>query len=212
MHARTPHPGAAPAVGAEPLLLPDAASPSRTRLILSKSEDPAFRRMWIRRIRDHDGDEGGEAGLELWLQLADGVGLDREEVAQLPLGPSRRALRVRRLRGAGARAQPGRGGGLVADGVLRPRSHVQARAGLGEALSLGEPGDCWQYFRSRVPRARRDSEEAIDFVIRHATTYEHAGALRGGPHPQDGDPLAPAGLHVRRLHRPGLGPTGPPAT
>jgi pyrroloquinoline-quinone synthase len=26
------------------------------------------------------------------------------------------------------------------------------------------------YFRSRVPRARRDSEEAIDFVMRHATT------------------------------------------
>jgi pyrroloquinoline-quinone synthase len=28
------------------------------------------------------------------------------------------------------------------------------------------------YFRSRVPRARRDSEEAIDFVHRHAATYE----------------------------------------
>jgi pyrroloquinoline-quinone synthase len=27
------------------------------------------------------------------------------------------------------------------------------------------------YFRSRVPRARRDSEEAIDFVVRHADTY-----------------------------------------
>ena len=28
------------------------------------------------------------------------------------------------------------------------------------------------YFRSRVPRARRDSEEAIEFVVRQATTYE----------------------------------------
>ena len=28
------------------------------------------------------------------------------------------------------------------------------------------------YFRSRVPRARRDSLEAIDYVIEHATTYE----------------------------------------
>src|SRR5262249_56092813 len=50
-------------------------------VMVSKSDDPAFRRMWIRRIRDHDGDEGGEAGLELWLRLADGVGLNREEVA-----------------------------------------------------------------------------------------------------------------------------------
>src|SRR5438552_16845563 len=56
--------------------------PIKDAVILSKSEDPAFRRMWIRRIRDHDGDEaGGEAGLDLWLRLADGVGLDREEVA-----------------------------------------------------------------------------------------------------------------------------------
>jgi len=29
-----------------------------------------------------------------------------------------------------------------------------------------------EYFRSRVPRARRDSEEAIEFVIANARTYE----------------------------------------
>jgi pyrroloquinoline-quinone synthase len=28
------------------------------------------------------------------------------------------------------------------------------------------------YFRGRVTRARQDSEEAIDFAVRHATTYE----------------------------------------
>src|SRR5215470_9146215 len=57
--------------------------PIKDALILSKSEDPTFRRMWIRRIRDHDGDEdgAGEAGLDLWLRLAEGVGLDRSEVA-----------------------------------------------------------------------------------------------------------------------------------
>jgi pyrroloquinoline-quinone synthase len=55
--------------------------PIKDALILAKSEDPDFRRMWIRRIRDHDGDEPGEGGLELWLRLAEGVGLDREEVA-----------------------------------------------------------------------------------------------------------------------------------
>ena len=61
--------------------------PIKDAIILSKSEDPAFRRMWIRRIRDHDGDEGGEAGLELWLRLADGVGLDRDhEVGQPTVG------------------------------------------------------------------------------------------------------------------------------
>jgi pyrroloquinoline-quinone synthase len=32
--------------------------------------------------------------------------------------------------------------------------------------------DMLAYFRSRVPRARRDSEEAVGFVVRHATTYD----------------------------------------
>src|SRR5262245_12209097 len=51
--------------------------PIKDAIIVSKSEDPAFRRMWIHRVADHDGE--GE-GLELWLKLAEGVGLDREEV------------------------------------------------------------------------------------------------------------------------------------
>ncbi len=33
--------------------------PIKDALILSKSEDPAFRRAWIRRIHDHDGDHAG---------------------------------------------------------------------------------------------------------------------------------------------------------
>ena len=41
--------------------------PIKDAIILSKSEDPAFRRMWGRRIQDHDAEDGG---LELWLRLA----------------------------------------------------------------------------------------------------------------------------------------------
>src|SRR5262249_7988388 len=54
--------------------------PIKDALILSKSEDPAFRRAWVRRIHDHDGDGPGEGGLALWLKLAEGVGLERSEV------------------------------------------------------------------------------------------------------------------------------------
>ncbi len=57
--------------------------PIKDGLILTKAEDRDFRRGWIRRIHDHDGDEAREGGLELWLRLADAVGLDREEVASL---------------------------------------------------------------------------------------------------------------------------------
>src|SRR6185436_20578982 len=40
--------------------------PIKDALILSKSDDPAFRRLWIRRIHDHDGTDGDEGGLVRW--------------------------------------------------------------------------------------------------------------------------------------------------
>src|SRR5581483_11443421 len=55
--------------------------PIKDALILSKSEDPAFRRAWIHRLHDHDGTGDIEGGLAMWLRLAVGVGLDPEEVA-----------------------------------------------------------------------------------------------------------------------------------
>ncbi|HXU60761.1 MAG TPA: pyrroloquinoline-quinone synthase PqqC, partial [Polyangia bacterium] len=55
--------------------------PIKDALIVSKSEDPAFRRAWIRRVHDHDGDAPETGGLALWLRLAEAVGLDRDEVA-----------------------------------------------------------------------------------------------------------------------------------
>src|SRR5438034_8176714 len=33
--------------------------PIKDAIILSKSEDPAFRRMWVHRIQDHDAEDGG---------------------------------------------------------------------------------------------------------------------------------------------------------
>jgi pyrroloquinoline-quinone synthase len=57
--------------------------PIKDGLILAKSTDPAFRRAWVRRIHDHDGVREGTGGLELWLRLAEAVGLERAEVAGL---------------------------------------------------------------------------------------------------------------------------------
>jgi pyrroloquinoline-quinone synthase len=145
--------------------------PIKDAVILSKAEDPAFRRMWIRRILEQDGTAAGEGGLELWLRLAEGVGLDREEVA--------------RCRGVlpGVR--------FACDAyveLVRSRSLVEVVASsLTEcfapdlmttrvlAWELHYPwvrSETLEYFRSRVPRAQRDSDDAIEFVVAHATSYE----------------------------------------
>ncbi|HEY2517989.1 MAG TPA: pyrroloquinoline-quinone synthase PqqC [Polyangiaceae bacterium] len=145
--------------------------PIKDAIILSKSEDPAFRRAWIRRIQDHDGREEGEGGLALWLRLAQGVGLDPAEVKSCV-----RVLPAVRF---------------ACDGyvqLVRERSLVEAVASslteffspdiMTQRLAAWEKHYPWvdpgvqEYFRSRVPRARTDSGEALAFVMEHATTRE----------------------------------------
>src|SRR5881296_1390714 len=48
--------------------------PIKDALIMSKSEDSHFRRIWLRRIQDQDGQHEGQVGLASWLELARGVG------------------------------------------------------------------------------------------------------------------------------------------
>ena len=54
--------------------------PIKDSLLLAKSDDPAFRRTWRKRILDHDGDKDGYGGVEKWIQLAEATGLKREQV------------------------------------------------------------------------------------------------------------------------------------
>lgn len=54
--------------------------PIKDSLLLAKSDDPAFRRIWRKRILDHDGDTDGYGGIEKWIQLAEASGLKREQV------------------------------------------------------------------------------------------------------------------------------------
>jgi pyrroloquinoline-quinone synthase len=147
--------------------------PIKDALILSKSEDSAFRRKWIRRIQDHDGDDAhpDDGGLALWLRLAEGVGLDVAEVKSCV-----RVLPAVRF---------------ACDGyvqLVRERSLVEAVASsltevfspdiMTKRLAAWEKHYPWvdprvqEYFRSRVPRARADSGEALDFVIENAKTRD----------------------------------------
>ncbi len=62
-----------------------SAIPRKDAALISRVHDVALRREWRRRIVDHDGADGdngpGESGIERWLVLAEGVGLDRGYVS-----------------------------------------------------------------------------------------------------------------------------------
>jgi pyrroloquinoline-quinone synthase len=54
--------------------------PIKDAFALTRLPTAELRREWRRRIIDHDGDREGTGGIERWLKLAEGVGLDRAYV------------------------------------------------------------------------------------------------------------------------------------
>ena len=58
-----------------------ASIPRKDAAIVARTEDPALRRVWRQRIADHDGEGDQPGGIERWLRLCEGVGLDRDLVS-----------------------------------------------------------------------------------------------------------------------------------
>lgn len=145
--------------------------PIKDALILSKSEDPAFRRAWIRRIHDHDGEREGEGGLAQWLRLADGVGLDVELVK------STRAVLPGVRFACDAYVTLVREKSLL-EAVASSLTEFFAPELMTRRVQAWERHYPWvkaetlEYFRNRVTRARRDSHEAVDYVVEQAHSYE----------------------------------------
>jgi len=145
--------------------------PIKDALILSKSEDPEFRRLWIHRLRDHDGTQAGEGGLASWLRLAAGVGLDVQQVASC-----RSVLPGVRF-ACDAYVELVRHSTLL-EAVASSLTEFFAPDIMSKRIQAWEQHYPWvspemlEYFRTRVTRARLDSQEAVEFVVRHATSYE----------------------------------------
>ena len=145
--------------------------PIKDALILSKAEDSHFRRIWLHRIQDHDGTQEGDGGLSSWLALARGVGLDPEEVRSC-----RSVLPGVRLACDGY-VQFVRENSLL-EAVAASLTELFAPALLAQRIHAWERHYPWiksealEYFETRISRASSDSQQAIEFVVAYATTYE----------------------------------------
>lgn len=60
-----------------------ATIPMKDAAILSRMSNADMRRAWRQRIIDHDGDSDQEGGIDRWLALTDGLGLNRDYVTSL---------------------------------------------------------------------------------------------------------------------------------
>ena len=145
--------------------------PVKDSAILAKAGDPAFRREWVQRLHDHDGRAPGEGGLELWLRLAECVGLSRDEVASLDfvLPGVRRACdayvelveRADLLAAVAASLTEMFAGDIMTKRIAAFERHYPWVDAEGLA-----------YFRTRTTAAPRDAAYGLAFVVEHARSAE----------------------------------------
>ena len=145
--------------------------PMKDAALISRVEDPALRREWRGRIVDHDGSGPGDGGIERWLVLAEGVGLDRAYVMSTAgvLAATRfavdayvRFVRERPLVEAVASSLTE---------LFAPAIHRERIAGLLEHYDFANE-KTMAYFNRRLEEAPKDVKFGLDYVRREARTPE----------------------------------------
>jgi coenzyme PQQ biosynthesis protein C len=153
-----------------------AVIPLKDASLIGRCEDPALRREWRSRLMDHDGDDGREGGIERWLRLTDSLGLDRAYVT------STRGLLPGTRFAADAYVRFVRERSLL-EAIASSLTELFSSAIIGERVAgmLANYNfvtrETLAYFDKRPPQAKRDSDFALDYVRRHATTPESQAAV-----------------------------------
>jgi len=152
-----------------------SAVPRKDAALISRSHDREIRRDWVHRILDHDGYGEEEGGIERWLVLTDGLGLDRDYVVSMKgaLPATRFAVEayvnfVREKTLVEAIASS-------LTELFAPTIHKERISGMLENYDFISD-DVMQYFKRRLAQAPRDADYALEYVKRNARTPESQAA------------------------------------
>ncbi len=154
-----------------------AAIPRKDAALVSRLHDRTLRRVWVSRIRDHDGEEEGDpGGIERWLVLTDGLGLDRDDVVSTRLAlPAVRFAVEAYVRFVAERSELEAIASSLTE-LFAPAIHRQRIAGMLAGYDfIGD--EVMAYFRRRLTQAPADVAFALDYVRREATTAERQQAV-----------------------------------
>ncbi|MBB4632802.1 pyrroloquinoline-quinone synthase PqqC [Sphingosinicella soli] len=153
-----------------------ASIPAKDAILMARLPTAELRREWRRRIEDHDGDGVKPGGIERWLKLAEGVGLDRamvESTARI-LPATRFAVEayVHFVRDR-----------TLLEAIASSLTELFSPAIIAERVSGMLANYDWitegtlAYFTPRLTQAPQDSEWALAYVKRHADTPEKQQAV-----------------------------------
>ncbi|MBV9050062.1 MAG: pyrroloquinoline-quinone synthase PqqC [Solirubrobacterales bacterium] len=149
--------------------------PLKDAAILSNCPEIEIRREWIQRIIDHDGTTEEAGGIESWLALGEALGVAREELAS-----ERRVLPAVRYAVDAyvhfARQKP------WIEAVASSLTELFGPSAIRVRLEALERHYQWidpaglEYFRTRLVKAPRDAEYALDLVVERCRTREQQAA------------------------------------
>jgi pyrroloquinoline-quinone synthase len=143
--------------------------PIKDAVVISRFRDRATRLEWRHRIEDHDGDVGSEGGIERWLKLTEGLGLDSAYVESTEgiLPATRFAVEayVHFVRDK----SPLEAIASSLTELFAPNLHEERISGMLAHYDFVNP-DIMSYFSRRLTQAPRDANFALDYVKSHART------------------------------------------
>lgn len=145
--------------------------PVKDAAIMANCRERDVRREWVQRILDHDGAEGDDGGIEAWLQLAEAVGLGREEVMseQHVLPGVRFAVDAYVSFARSATWQEAACSSLTE--LFAPKIHQRRLDNWPEHYKWIKP-EGYRYFRKRLSEARRDVEHGLNVTLEYFTTRD----------------------------------------
>ena len=143
--------------------------PLKDASLIARADDIELRRAWIGRIIDHDGTRPSEGGIERWLILAEGVGLDRSYVASCEgILPATRFACDAYVRFVREKSLLEAIASSLTE-LFAPDLHKTRIGALLEHYDFATE-DTLVYFRTRLVEAPKDVAFGLDYVLRHAQT------------------------------------------
>lgn len=147
-----------------------SAIPVKDAVILSRSDDPDFRRAWRQRILDHDGDGTHPGGIEKWLRLVEATGLSRAQAMKGDgILPATRFAVNAYVHLVSSRTQ--------LEAVASSLTELFSRKLIALRMDRLRQYYPWlagglDYFQARITQASEDAGFALRWVKEHAQTRE----------------------------------------